>query len=224
VRADGPRGRFTGLTVGLFTLALLATALPQGDVHGVVVDVAFSILLLFAIRTVGPRLRVATIVLAAPSFFGHWALYSLPASSPIRSLVFLSTTVFMAFLALIVILAVLRDPVVTADTVVGGICAYFLIAIAWGNAYALAELLSPGSFVLSPALAAAVDWRPPASPISPVLQYFSLSTLTTLGFGDVTPLSRGARTLAALEAMVGQLYLAILIARLVGIHSARSSA
>ena len=119
--------------------------------------------------------------------------------------------------------AVLGDPVVTTDTVVGAICAYFLLAVTFGNAYALVEVLSPGSFLLTPALAADVHWSPPTSPITPVLQYFSFSTLTTLGFGDVTPLSRGARFLAVIEAIAGQLYLAILIARLVGIHTSRSS-
>jgi voltage-gated potassium channel len=221
-KLDALRGRFTGLAVVLLVLLLLASATPPGEIHTLVVDLAFSVLLVFAIRSVGPGLRITAIVLAAPAFLGHWALY-LENEVVSRGLVFLSSTAFLLFLTLVVIFAVLGDPVVTTDTVIGGICAYFLLAMTFGNAYALVEVLSPGSFQLTPALAEDVHWRPPTSPITPVLQYFSLSTLTTLGFGDVTPLSRGARTLAVLEAIAGQLYLAILIARLVGIHTSRSS-
>jgi voltage-gated potassium channel len=221
-KLDALRGRFTGLAVVLVLLLLLASAAPPGELHTVVVDLAFSVLLVFAIRSVGPGLRITAIVLAAPAFLGHWALY-LANEAVSRRLVFFSSTAFLVFLTLVVIAAVLGDRVVTTDTVVGGICAYFLLAVTFGNAYALVEVLSPGSFQLTPALAADVHWSPPTSPITPVLQYFSLSTLTTLGFGDVTPLSRAARTLAALEAIAGQLYLAILIARLVGLHTSRSS-
>lgn len=216
-------GRFTGLTALLVTLSLLGASLPAGDLRTVVVDLAFSVLLLFAIRTVGRRGRVATIVFAIPAFLSHWALYLV--TSPLaRGLAFALSVAFLAFLTLLVLVAVLQEQDVTADTVVGGICAYFLIGVTWGNAYALVEILAPGSFLLSPALAAAVDWSPPVTPITPVLQYYSLSTLTTIGFGDVAPLSSPARTLSVLEGVVGQLYLTILIARLVGIHTARSSA
>jgi len=221
-KLDALRGRFTGLTFVLLALSLLANAAPAGDLHTLVVDLAFSVLLLFAVRSVGPGLRITAIVLATPAFLGHWALYMANEAVP-RRLVFFSSTAFLVFLTFVVIFAVLGDPVVTTDTVVGAICAYFLLAVTFGNAYALVEVLSPGSFLLTPALAADVHWSPPTSPITPVLQYFSFSTLTTLGFGDVTPLSRGARFLAVIEAIAGQLYLAILIARLVGIHTSRSS-
>ena len=48
--------------------------------------------------------------------------------------------------------------------------------------------------------------------------YYSMVTLTTLGYGDITPLSASARALAAMEALVGQIYLTVIIARLVGLH------
>jgi hypothetical protein len=214
--------RFTALTVVLIALSIVANAIRPGEVHTVLVDAAFSVLLLFAVRTVGRGLRLIALVLAIPALLGHWSLYFVGPLVP-RALVFLLSVVCMGFFTLVVVSAVLRDHVVTVDTMVGGVCAYFLLSITWGNAYSLVELLVPGSFVLTPALAAEVGWRPPTSPINPVLQYYSLSTLTTLGFGDITPLSRGARTLSVLEGVAGQLYLAVLIARLVGIHTARTT-
>jgi voltage-gated potassium channel len=214
--------RFTSLTIALIGLSIVANAIRPGDVHTIIVDAGFSLLLLFAIRTVGRGLRVTAIVLAVPAVLGHWSLYFAEPLVP-RALVFLLSVICMGFFTLVIVTAVLRDHEVTVDTMVGGVCAYFLLSITWGNAYSLVELLEPGSFVLSPALAAEVGWRPPTSPINPVLQYYSLTTLTTLGFGDITPLSRGARTLSVLEGVSGQLYLAVLIARLVGIHTARST-
>jgi hypothetical protein len=214
--------RFTALTVALIGLSIIANAFRPGDLHSVVLDAGFSVLLLFAVRTVGRGLRVTALLLAIPALVGHWGLYFVHPLVP-RAVVFLLSLVCMAFFTLVVVSAVLRDHVVTVDTMIGGVCAYFLLSVTWGNAYSLIELMNPGSFVLSPVLAAEVGWRPPTSPLSPVLQYYSLSTLTTLGFGDITPLSRAARTLSVLEGVAGQLYLAVLIARLVGIHTARTT-
>jgi voltage-gated potassium channel Kch len=55
------------------------------------------------------------------------------------------------------------------------------------------------------------------------MRYFSFSTLTTVGYGDIVPRSNAARTLAELEAITGQIYLAVLVARLVGLHIVDSS-
>ena len=126
-------GRFTGLTILLVTLSLLGASLPAGDLRTVAVDLAFSVLLLFAIRMVGPRGRMATIAFAIPAFLSHWALY-LVSSPLVRGLAFGCSVAFLAFLTLLVLIAVLREQRVTADTVVGGVCAYFLIGVIWGNA------------------------------------------------------------------------------------------
>lgn len=74
------------------------------------------------------------------------------------------------------------------------------------------ETFQPGSFQM-----------PQGTINQATFTYYSYVTLTTLGYGDITPISTPARSLALLEAMMGQLYLAVLIARLVGIHIAQSS-
>jgi len=84
-------------------------------------------------------------------------------------------------------------------------------------------LLQPGAFNFgtSPGAASALMNLQPH--LFPILIYFSLTTLATIGFGDITPLSLQARYAAVAEGLTGQLYLAILVARLVGLHmSARS--
>jgi hypothetical protein len=98
---------------------------------------------------------------------------------------------------------------VTRDMIFGAISAYLLIGIAWTSAYALLEALQPGSFSIDEAQ-------------TPDFYYYSFTTLTTLGYGDITPVTSRAKSMAVLEAVNGVLYIAVLIARLVGTQIAHS--
>jgi len=99
---------------------------------------------------------------------------------------------------------------------VGAVCVFLLIGVIWAIAYTLLELLAPGSFAGQAA-------GPPAGWDSGWL-YFSFVTLTTLGYGDILPVSGLARTLAYMEAVVGQFYVAVLVASLVSAYvSAKKS-
>jgi len=103
------------------------------------------------------------------------------------------------------------------------ISVYLLLGFSWGLPYVMIFLLQPGAFNFgtSPGAASALMNLQPH--LFPILIYFSLTTLATIGFGDITPLSLQARYAAVAEGLTGQLYLAILVARLVGLHmSARS--
>jgi hypothetical protein len=211
------RGRFTGFTVVLVILSVSGAALGEGKPHDLLGAVAMATLLLFAIRNAGRGFRVAALILAVPASLGQLTLHSTHSPIP-SSLVFGFTTAFLGLLTIAVVFTVLRSEVMNTDTLVGGVCAYFLLGVTWGGAYALAELVSPGSFAVSPGLAAAGDWGIPTHPINPLLQYYSFITLTTVGYGDMSPLGHVARLLSMLEALTGQLYLAVLVGRLVGLH------
>jgi hypothetical protein len=214
------RGRFTGLTIVELIVLFSASVIGEHDLRELAVGIGFSVLTLFAIWSVGRRLRVVTIALAVPALLGHWTL--VPSSSlALRSLAFGVDSLFLTFLTLVILLAVFRDESVTADTIVGAVCAYFLLGMTWGTYYSLLVLLSPDALSVSSALVKASAWGVPRVPISPLMQYYSFTTLATLGYGDVSPLTAGARALSVLEGVTGQLYLAVLIARLVGIHTAR---
>ena len=115
-----------------------------------------------------------------------------------------------------------REREVSADTIVGGIAVYLLIGAIFSIAFQLLESLAPGSFAIT--FNGPGHWGPwEASPGHfPRLLFFSFVTLTTLGYGDIVPASPQAAGLSAVAAIVGPLYLTVLIARLVGLHVAGS--
>ena len=101
----------------------------------------------------------------------------------------------------------------SGDAIFGAACGYLLLGIIWSLLYSAVETASPGSFDMPvPGNAHVVAVRPDRGALS----YYSFITLATVGYGDVTPTTPLARTLAWMEAIAGQLYLAILVAGLVG--------
>ncbi len=102
----------------------------------------------------------------------------------------------------------------SGDAIFGLICGYLLLGIIWSVLYCAVETASPGSF----AAAGAKDVNAATEPMDRgVLNYYSFITLATVGYGDVTPTTPLARTLAWTEAITGQFYLAVLVAGLVGL-------
>jgi hypothetical protein len=128
---------------------------------------------------------------------------------------------FSFFISVILGIArtIIRSERVTMNIVFGACNVYFLMAIAWGSVYTLIEVLSPGSFTSNHGNVVMTGAQPGGE-----LFYFSMITLTTVGYGDITPTSLTAGTIAALEGFIGQLYLAIVIARIVAMElSSRQS-
>ena len=114
---------------------------------------------------------------------------------------------------------VLKRREVDMDAVFGACCVYLLIGLAWESVYTLVEWQIPNSFALpsgTPASGVGLD----LVSIQADLMYFSLITMTTIGYGDITPISPPARILSALQGVVAQLYVAIIIARMVGMELA----
>lgn len=106
---------------------------------------------------------------------------------------------------------------VTLDTIAGAACVYMLMGVIWANAYMLLEHLRPGSFIIPD------DWRLPGDQVGPALVFFSYVTLTTVGYGNIRTAGPAAAGMAVVEAIVGQLFLAVTIARLVGQHLSKRS-
>jgi hypothetical protein len=136
----------------------------------------------------------------------HWGLPPLALAS--QALNFIA----MALVAVAILSEVLRAQSVSSDLVIGAVCLYVVIGLAWAFLYYLMYLLRPGSIFVSPA---PITLATTESKFTEVL-YFSLSALTTIGSSGEEALTTLARQLAVVESAMGQLYLAVLISRLVG--------
>ena len=175
--------------------------------------VLFTLVLLIGVYTMnGRRSMIVAAVLALPAIVGNWIEIVVEVAWA-ASFVYGLSALFLAYVAAVVLAAVLRERQVTTDTVLGGICVYFLIGIVWTLLYALVVELEPSAILIN-----GEPVRYEISRGSSTLIYFSFVTLTTLGYGDVAPHCDAARMLAAGEAVVGQLFIAVMIARLVGMH------
>ena len=108
---------------------------------------------------------------------------------------------------------VIMESDISANRLVGAVCLYLLVGVAWAIAYTVTEMLAPGSFhglTVEVNQGWGSNWL-----------YFSFVTISTLGYGDITPVSPIARMLAYLQAVFGIFYVAILVAGLVGAFIAR---
>ena len=102
---------------------------------------------------------------------------------------------------------------VSAEVICATLCLYLIMGLLWANVFALLETLCPGSFsgrMLGPEN---LPWEQFQSFV-----YFSFITITTLGYGDITPQTQGAGALCQAEAIIGQFYIAVLVARLVSMY------
>lgn len=100
----------------------------------------------------------------------------------------------------------------SSNRIVGAICVYLLLGTLWAFLYTVVELAAPGSFAGIGEFGVA-DWESD-------FVYFSFITLTTLGYGDITPVSGTARVLVYAQAVFGVFYIAVLVSSLVSIHLA----
>jgi Ion channel len=206
-----------GLSAMLVFLVLsLFVALPleaMGVISSTVVGVAMTFLFVAGVVAMAGRGPVTGVVASAAiaSLVVRW----LSLTSPSRGLDILDLVLGMVALALltaVLLRHVFREGPITADRIRGAIAVYLLIGVLWCLAYQLLDHVAPGSFHF-PETGLLVHGR-----LSHRLAYFSFVTLTTVGYGDITPLHPIARSLAAAEALVGQLYPAILIGRLVSLQ------
>src|SRR5262249_26167448 len=212
--------RFTNVQL-LIALALLFFFFPfVEEVKGgdIIVAILLSLVLLCAVIAVADRKGIffIALVLAVPAIVGRWINHFRPDVVPPP--VFLTAgLVLIAFVVANLLRFVLRAPSVNADVLCASISAYLMLGIIWTIAYWLVDQLTPGG-----AFAFSTSGEKQSMHGFNAF-YFSFVTLSTVGYGDITPVSKIARMLAAMEAMTGLLYVAVLIARLVAIYSSPKS-
>lgn len=126
------------------------------------------------------------------------------------------TALFLGFLIWNLLHDLARSDRRTSERIFGALCAYVFIGLLFAAVYTHMEFRQPGTFSLPQA--ATLEGLARESSLFPIFTYFSFVTLTTLGYGDITPVAEHARTLAWFEALVGQLYLAVMVAGFVAVH------
>jgi len=117
--------------------------------------------------------------------------------------------IFWFYIAVRMLMFILGKSVITAELIHAAIAVYFIFGLAWASIYQVLEISHPHSFSLSNAEASVQNF-------TFQMWYFSMVTLTTLGYGDIAPATMSARVFVVLEAIMGQFYIAVLIANLVG--------
>jgi hypothetical protein len=212
--------RFTNVQL-LIVLALLFFFFPfVEEVKGgdIIVSILLSVVLLCAVLAVADRKRVLVIAiaLAIPAIAGRWINHFHPDLVPPP--VFLTAgLVLIAFVVANLLRFVLLAPSVNVEVLCASISAYLMLGLLWTLAYWLVDqLTSGGAFAFN-----TNEGRHSIRGFNAF--YFSFVTLSTVGYGDITPVSKVARMLAAMEAMTGLLYVAVLIARLVALYSSPKS-
>lgn len=206
----------------LATLVLLFLAAPfmeEFKEARLIETALFTVVLCMGVLAIGAQRRTLmwAIVLVLPAVLGNWANHFWPERWPLAA-VFAARLAFVSFVASRLLVFILRAPRVNSEVLCAGISIYLLLGILWAMAYELVGRLTPDAFVFSvPAPATHVMTRDNAF-------YFSFITLTTVGYGDITPVSNLARMLAILEAMTGTLFVGILIARLVSLYTSAGPA
>jgi voltage-gated potassium channel len=127
----------------------------------------------------------------------------------------LFTIAFLGVCTISILIDVILHARVTMETLRGVVCAYFMIAFLFAYIYYLIEYLVPGSFRLIERDLSFVTFSRNLSQ----MMYFSFVTLLTIGFGDITPLLNYGQTAVVIEGIIGQFYVAILVARIVAVYS-----
>lgn len=174
-----------------------------------------TILIVSVYSISGSRRQLAVaIVLVVPALVGQWLMLS-KIQIAFQPVFLLAALAFYGFIAVNLLRHVLDARAVDADKICGAICAYLLIALAFGLVYMEVESLYPGSFAV-----AYPHEDGHALDVFDTL-YFSVTTMTTTGFGDILPKSTHARAVANVEQLVGTFYVAILVARLAALYTPR---
>jgi hypothetical protein len=160
------------------------------------------------------NVKISVIALAVPTLIFSW-LELLYVSELTFTCNVLFTIGFLGVCTASILYDVILHAKVTIETLRGVVCAYFLIAFLFSYIYYLLEYFIPGSFRLPIYDVSFVTYSRNLSE----MMYFSFVTLLTLGFGDVTPTGDVSQTFVVIEGIIGQFYIAILVARIVSVYA-----
>ena len=220
-RWDGPSNMFKShphqflyLLISLLLFALIFPVLEEFGQGRLIFTIFYSAIFLAAAYAVSESRGyfVLALILAVPAFVLRW-IGNFVGGPWLQFFADVLSVLFLLLVAILILSHVLKSERVSREKIFAALSVYLLIGVIWALLFLVVDFLVPGSFQLVGDRA--LDGAQ--------MIYYSFITLTTLGYGDIVPISPAARALASVEALTGQLYLAVLVARLVGLHITHSS-
>jgi voltage-gated potassium channel len=201
--------------VALFVSFPFIESLPSG---ALIESILLTVVLVSALLAIATRRRILIVaaLLSLPALIGRWLNHYRPDLVP-PEVFLIGGIVFVLFVVGNLLRFVLNAPSVNTEVLCASISAYLLLGLLWTLGYWLIAELIPDAFAFNASTVADRSMKGLNG------LYFSFITLSTVGYGDITPVSKVARMLAAAEATTGLLYVAVLIARLVALHATRKS-
>jgi len=202
----------------ILLLALLGALIlgMTGTEYPYVREGAITALMAVVFLTVFDRAsyRILSLIAGVVMLASLWRLRITPdaESRSLQVMIHFGGALFFALAVSMVLRHLFERRAVNIDDILGTLCGYLLAAMAWSNLYAALSLLAPDAFYIQSASPDLSHWHERDS----VFLYFSLSTITTIGYGDVTPIVPLARGAAMIEGVFGQFYIAVVVAQLVG--------
>ena len=202
------------LLASLVLLLILSPFLINAVYGRVIEGVLLTTVLIMAVVVVGAsrKSRAIVIALAIPAVFGKWINHFRPDLIPL-SISLTAGLLFAGFVIVHLLRFTLTARRVDSEVLCAAISNYLMIGLFWVFAYNLTAILVPASFAYNTGTNIEHNLHGFTG------YYFSFVTLSTIGYGDITPLSSVARMLAVLEAITGTFYMTVLVARLVAIYS-----
>jgi len=207
------KNKFLYFLVSIVLLILFVPFLEGGIYSSALLNLLTTIILLtgvYAVSDTKKQLIIASIF-GVPWVIINWSSLFISTVMPGPATISWGV-LFFVYTTVVMFLNVIKGSRVTIETLYGAISVYLLIGLIYTSIYALIEIVTPGSFNLINSQGTIHAFKVDE------LIYYSYTTLTTLGYGDIRPITSHARTFAISEAIIGQLYLTILVARLVGLH------
>jgi len=200
------------LLVSLLLLSVLSHAASDSFIAKVLHVALLQVALLTCIVAVRKYQRLFWIAVGLGVLaFGDSSREYLNEDRHIHLSALLISSLFFVILAITFLYDVLKSTSIGPDDICGALCVYVMIGVIWSYFYAVTLIFNPQALALP-------EIQPVEAHLSGTLTYFSFVTLTTLGYGDIQPVTPLARTLCWLEAMIGQIFMTVLIARLVGLN------
>lgn len=204
--------RFLFLLIALLLTLILGPVLNAFPRMRILMTIFWSLVLISSVYAVSQKKRVILLaaLLALPFFAEEWSslfIVSLPALVIGK----LFGALFFAFVIYHILCFIYKGREVCIELIIAAAVVYLLIGAMWSYFYSVLEMIHPGSFNLPDTSIGTMQNR---------FIYFSFVTITTLGYGDITPNTPFASSLSMVEAVVGQLYMTVQVAWLVGIHVA----